>query len=313
MVQRNKVGLLFLESVKENLDFGLRQEHERQLELQIQQRATVKRSSQALEEAHVDFVVFKNPTDFPYVANDVDILVLGDKASYRNATLALLKYGFKQVEQAPLEMCFHDGTRAKHPVMGKKDVYDVDLYREIGVSWLIYLNKRLFAAQVTRKRISGIEIPVFKSEVELLATIFHSVFPEQLYTLSHYYSVLYTFSRMTDEELVRFVGLSRSQRTDYAVDLVLRLTALLHSEAHGFIPQQLEKVIYNASSRLDPTISLSMPYRFRIEEVIRTLLEKTGEREFRHSTFSQIFNTLKPKTLKYLLKEGTFRRLRETY
>lgn len=315
LMQKNKIGLLFLESIGKRFPYiGLTNELIRQRFLRLEQLTTLKKVTGILERAHVEFVAIKTLADYPYVANDVDILVTEGKESYNKALQALLQKGFVQIEHAPLENCFHDSTRADHVSIGEKDVYDVDLYYEIGASHLVYLDKRHFRSMMTRKRVDLVDVPVLRPEAELLIIIFHSIYPEQLFTFSHYYSILYNLAAMDQAGLRHFVRLAQIQRAEYAVKVILNLVATLHQQFNGTVPTPVLNVASELGGQVNPVRSvILMPYRLRMRQVSIALLYKLRDELFRRSAIDQMLGMSNLDVFRYIVKQAVFRRRRETY
>ncbi|MFX0204412.1 MAG: hypothetical protein ACFFDT_00375 [Candidatus Hodarchaeota archaeon] len=315
LAKKNKIGLLFLESVNKifpeiNLDHEL--VHQRLL--REEQWITIEKSVGLLKQTRNDFVVIKTLADFPYVASDVDILIMGDERSYSTAVNLLLKSGFVQIEHAKLQNCFHDSTRAVHVAIGKKDVYDVDLYQEMSASYLIYLDKRFFDSVIEWKMIDHIDLPILKTEADLLLVIVHSIFPEQLYTLYHYYMILFLLNRMSWSSLKNFMELVKNQHVLYPIRLALKITAFLHYESYGFIPSVIQNILALLNLRYEPTDSLFfMPYRYSIAEVFLTLWFKLRDGLFRESVKKQVRAVFIPSYLDYIIRVAVDRRVRGTY
>jgi len=315
LAKKNKVGLLFLESVNKIFpEINLDHELVYQRLLREDQWITIEKSVGLLKQTRNDFVLIKTITDFPYVASDVDVLIMGDEKAYSTAVNLLLKSGFVQVEHAKLQNCFHDSTRAVHVAIGKKDVYDVDLYQEMSASYLVYLDKRFFDPMVESKRIDHLDLPVLKPEAELLLVIFHSIFPEQLYTLYHYYTILFLLSHMDWHSLKRFVEFAKEQHALYPVRLALKITASLHYASHGLIPSVIYNILDILNVRYELTDSLLfMPYRYKVAEVFFTLWFKLYDGLFRESVKKQVRAMFIPSYLDYVIRVAVDRRVRETY
>ncbi|MFX0051755.1 MAG: hypothetical protein ACFE8U_10755, partial [Candidatus Hermodarchaeota archaeon] len=290
LAKNNKIGLLFLESVNKifpEINLGHELIHQRLL--REEQWITIEKSVGLLKQTKNDFVVIKTLADFPYVASDVDVLIMGNEKLYSNAVDVLLKSGFIQVEHAKLQNCFHDSTRAVHVAIGKKDVYDVDLYQEMSASYLIYLDKRIFNHMIEWKRINYVDLPILKTEAELLLIIIHSIFPEQLYTLYHFYIILYFLNRMNLYSLKDFVDLSKEQYALFPVRLALQITATLHYESYGFVPMVILDILEMLNVRYEPVNSLFiMPNRYTIKDIFLTLVFKLRDRLFRESVKKQV-------------------------
>ena len=154
---KNKIGLLYLESLDKAgmLPNELKPELELQNEKLRKSLITVKRVAAVLNKARVNYVVYKSLMPFPATLNDVDMLVLDPNEGFRRASTALLRNSFDLIAQAPLETLFHDRREQKHGDPEGKDVYDVDLYNEIGASYIISIDKRKLATKRRKPQFSA--------------------------------------------------------------------------------------------------------------------------------------------------------------
>ncbi len=318
----NKVGLLFLETLKKHGALGdLRPIYHQERERYAQTLVTAQRVAGLLEQSGVEYALYKTLKPFPITPNDVDILLFGGEVEQGTAIRALHKAGFDTVGVAPLQTCMYDsrdGGRGGHDKKG--GIYYVDLYREASASYVIYLNKECLKATVqTVETPLGIrEVRTLRPEADLLATLAHSVFPEQLYTLNDYFTTLHYLAQMDVEARSRFINLVKESHVRYAVRSSLGITSALHEAAHGQVPSVLADVLVTlgGSTREVSRFTVGLletPHRYSVVAVLRFLLERMRDARGRCSIARQLANMWKPRFARYVLRVAVDRRTRQTY
>jgi hypothetical protein len=318
----NKIGLLFLETAKRNTFLGdlepiYREERERYLQTLV----TAQRVACFLEQAGVEYALYKTLKPFPITPNDVDVLLFGDRGEQEAAIGALSEAGFAVVGVAPLQTCMYDGRDGGHGNSNKQGgIYYVDLYREASASHVIYLNKQLLRATVqnVETRVGSQRVHTLRPEADLLATLAHSVFPEQLYTLNDYYSTLYYLTQMDTQASVDFVTMVEENSVSYAVRSSLGITAALHHATHNLVPLNLRETLaaLGGSTREVSRFtrgSSETPHRFSVYAMLVFLLERAKDARGRASIVRQLMNMWKPQFARYILQVAIDRRRRQTY
>lgn len=322
---RNKIGLLYLKSLKNGgrLDkLGLRALYEVEREKHDKQTVTASRISRLLNSSGVSYAVFKSIMPFTATPNDVDILHFGSDIEYKKAVDVMLRSGYVEIkgQAEALQRMFHDARDGEflgqHP--RQKDVYDVDLYQKAAASYVVYLDKKKFRKYVTDTKISGTKIKVLMPEAELAAVIAHAVITEQLCTLFVYYATLHYLAEMKTEKINEFINIARENHITCPVRAHLSLVAALHKAAHGFIPEPVKRVLTELSGEISEGKDLlknnfKMPHRYSALTLLRALLEKTKEAEFRRSAIRQAVSMLNPRLARFVVGEIILRRRRETY
>jgi len=322
---KNKIGLLYLEVLKNQgklEEFQLVSNYEEEQKKHDEQVITAKRIAELLNSCGINYAIFKSIMPFIATPNDIDILHFGSDSEYKRAIEIMLRSNYIEVKgEADAQQCmFHDirdGCCPKpHP--HDKDAYDVDLYQKATASYIIYLDKRKLEKHITEIDMSGTQIKVLTPEAELVTVITHSVIPEQLFTLFTYYATLHYLARMNPEEISQFIHIAKENSVTFPVRAHCSLNAELHHVAHGFIPQKVEEVLAGLGNEANERKSLvknnfKMPHRHSWLTVIRALLEKTKESEFRKSVPKQAINMLNPRLAKWVISEVILRRKRETY
>lgn len=321
---KNKIGLLYLEALKnqgELEEFGLKSKYQEEQKKHDIQSITAIRISELFNTFNVNYAIFKSVMPFPATPNDVDIIHFGSEAEYKKAVGIMLRSAYMEVKgEADAEQrMFHDARDGElNPHPHKKDVYDVDLYQKISASYVLYLDKRKLKRYVIEININGDRIKVLRPEADLVAIIIHSIIPEQLFTLFVYYATLYHLEKMNSEEINGFIDIAKANSVTYSVKTHCSLVAELHKTAHGFVPEKIDEILVELGDETSERKKLlqnnfKMPYRYSLSMVIRTLLEKGKEREFRRSAVTQMVHMLNPRLAKWVISEVIVRRRRETY
>lgn len=321
---KNKIGLLYLEALMTQgklEEFELKRNYEEEKRKHDEQLITASRISELFNSFCVNYAIFKSIIPFPAVPNDVDIIHFGSDEEYKKAVDIMLQSDYTEVK-GPVDegsqLMFHDARTCEHLDTQKKDIYDIDLYQEVAASYVLYLNKRKLAKHATEIDIMGNKIKLLRPEAELVALIIHSIIPEMLCTLLVYYATLYHLVKMDSTGINIFIDIARENNVTFSVRAHCSLVAELHKAAHGFIPEKIEEVMAELGKETTERKNLlknnlKMPHRYGWSTVIRTLLERAKEREFRRSAFKQVRYMSNPKFVKYIINDIIWRRRRETY
>lgn len=322
---KNKIGLFYLESLKDQEkleDFELKTKYHEEQKKHDTQSITASRISELFNSSGINYAIFKSIMPFPATPNDVDIIHFGPNDEFERAAEIMIQSDYMEVKgQADAEQrMFHDvqcgGCLDPHPK--EKDVYDVDIYQKISASYVLYLDKRKLEKYVIDIDILGNKLKVLKPEAELVTIIIHSIIPEMICTLFVYYATLHYLAKMNSEEINRFINVAKGNNITFSVKAHCSLVAELHQVAHGFIPEKIEEVLTKLGDETGESEKLlknnfKMPHHYGLSTVIKTLLEKGKEREFRRSAVKQVVSMLNPKLAKWVISEVILRRKRETY
>lgn len=326
LASKNKIGLLYLKSLKDRkiLDnIGLEREYELEIKKHYEQINTVIRISKLFNDSNIKYAVFKSIMPFPATPNDVDIIHFGSDKEYNIAVESMLSSEYMEVkgEVDAEQRMFHDikyGGRP-NPHSAKKDVYDVDLYQKISASKTIYLNKAKLEKYIVNAIVSDHTFKALESGAELVAIIIHSIIPEMIFTLFVYYSTLYYLRTMSSKDIEKFIDIAKDNNVTYSVKLHLALVAELHESANGFVPKNFGRIYEMLGGKdISGRANLAnndylMPHKYSISSVVKILLEKSQEEEFRKSTLRQMRYMLNPRSAKWVVGEIIQRRRRDTY
>ena len=313
IAKKNKIGLLFLESLsqKHNIN-GLQEELLKQQQSHNDQRDTTERIVEVLNAIQCKYVITKSVFPFPAVPNDVDVLILGDDKEYNNVVKHLLNNNYELLETSPVEVSLHDVRRVQHVDKKIKDPFDADVYREIGASHIIYMNKRKMINQISQTTIGGTKVNVFKPAVEMALYTFHSIFPERIYTLLLHFYILYTIKQMNSSDIDEFLLTCSDHKISKAALTALRLTERIQEICFGESPDKVTN-LRDALGKKEPIEINRIPYQYPMQVILNSFLAKRGDLVFSYSALRQIISIINPKMARHLISEYADRKKRDSY
>lgn len=321
IAHNNKIGHLFLESIaKKKMLVGKLEEmlHKERQKKEIL-RITLQRAATIMNEAQIKYVVIKSTYPFPVLPNDVDLLILEGAKKYRNAVDIMKANKFEVVggDEPPLEICLHDRTRAKHfddpkKKFASKDPYDVDIYKEIGASYIIYMDKKKLLNHISQITIDSTKVNILKPAGEIALEIFHSIYPERLYTLLLHLHILYVIKEMSPADIEVFLSICHKQSFENAMVHVLSLTEIIEEIRLGSPPSKVTDVREAFGRRKRIEIS-KIPYLYPIGTVLNSFWGKRTDLVFTVSAIRQILSMANPRYARYVLTVHRDRANRDTY
>ncbi len=297
------MGLLLLTAFGDNLPASLVEERASMIEKSVETTRLIPRVASVLEEAGLKYSFFKSIRPYPYTTVDLDIIAFdGDLESFGEA---FSEAGFITLDEGPLSTTFRD------PESG----IGIDIYDEIGVSKIVYLDKRNLLGHVVDVEVGGGNVRALDPASDLLAIISHSIIKELMYVLSEYYTTLYTLDTMPPGGLDSLVTQTFENRLTSAASLHLGITATLHQVAHGLIPVKILDLLDALGGvRIgDDDRYREMPMKFSPGSVWRVFLEKAGEPRMRRSLGVQALSLLNPSFAFSFIPKFIHQLTRETY
>ena len=315
IAQKNKIGLLFLESLfTGQIINGLQSELDKQRLSHNHLRTTAERVGYILNKARCKYAIIKSNFPFPAVPNDVDVLIFGDNEEYNNAIEQMKVNQFEPLTEveAPLELCLHDTSRAKHIDPMIKDPFDVDIYKEIGAGHVIYMNKMKLINQITETTINNTKVNTLNPTSEMALSIFHSIYPEKIYTLLLHFFILHTIKQMSSTEKEKFLQICNDLKIRNAALLTLSLTESIQEICFGDSPSELTDLRTGLGKRKAVKVD-RLPYHYPTKDMVGAFLGKTSDPEFMMSAVRQVIAMLNPKYANYVIGVYKERMMRETY
>jgi len=238
----------------------------------------------------ISYVIFKTLRPYPEYVADIDILNMGSHDDYKKMVEVLEGSGYLLMEKGAYCTTFQDyKTRFKTELM-------IDVYDEISVGHLIYLDKRKLGHYIAEKELPmGRVVRVFSPEAELLATIAHSALKENQYILSEYYATLHYLALMDQRAVERVINLVREHKLVNAFRWHLTITVILHKLAFDLIPEKLSTLLFKLGgpwSRAYRHVFESMfpPYKCDPLTLTSIIREKMQDNVFRRSLCHQMLS-----------------------
>jgi hypothetical protein len=263
--------------------------------------------SDLLDDSGINHAFFKSFRPYKEATVDLDVLVFGD--DHQDSVHTMVNGGYTLLEEGPLSTTVQDESIP----------LNVDLYNEIGVSRLVYLDKeKLRPFVAVRKLEDGASIRSLDAKADLLALIAHSMIKEHMYVLSEYFTTLGFLKSMSGTELDAFINLASDCYVQYSTSVHLNITCLLHRLTHESVPEGLHKVMEALGPGTSETArliqrDLEMPYKYSTSTIIRCFAEKLEEPKSRRSVISQLKGIFDPSFSRSFLKAALEHLTRETY
>ena len=313
IADKNKIGLLFLESLKtEQLEKNTESKLEDQQKRANLQKNTWKRTVDILNNLGIKYAIIKSIFPFTAIPNDVDIIIFGNDLDYHNSIKSLEENQFFILGEATYEVNLRDKTTAKSLNPLEPDWVDVDIYREIGASKIIYLNKKNLVKHLCTIEIEGKKVKTLKPYAEMALMIFHSIYPERIYTLLLHYYILETISKMSDYDFNEFVSFVKQNSFQNAVLDTLSITEIIQEKCFGSVPSDLKKLRILFGNKKEIKID-KIPFIYPRRVLYNALWGKISETKFFTSCIKQLIAMLNPKTANFVVKVYNERSKRETY
>jgi hypothetical protein len=300
---KNRMLLFFLEAVKKNGMKTPEDSYERENIRYLKTDNSVARASGILRDANIKHAVFKTIRPYKSATVDIDIIIFGDHA---RSIEIMKKAGYSLVEKGPSSTTMWD----------KEGEIGVDLYDEVGVSSITYINKRKMVDCVSDGRLPNEKwISILAPEADLACIVAHSIIKEQMYALSEFYTFVNYLERIN---VNKFVSLVKYNNIAYAAKVHSAITAFLYEVAFGEVPKKL-RLITDAlgkenfeTGRLQKR-SFRTPSKYHPLTVARSLVEISKEGQTRKSMLKQVVNSVNPDFSIQFVKKFTEHIFRETY
>ena len=266
----------------------------------------IARASQILTKANIEYAFFKTIRPYPSTTVDLDILIFRRNDEYIKSVKVMQSAGCKLVMLGPRSTTLRD----------KEADVGIDLYSEVAVSFITYMDKRTLYPYVTTTKLPNGEYDkILKPEADLSCIISHSVIKEQMYTLSEYYTFIHYLKQMNINDFLQIV---KQNNIISAARTHASITALLHRAAHKTIPEELQRIVESLGEENLETTRLirndfETPHKYHPITVAKSLLEIAKGRKSRNSMAMQIYHMLNPNFTKKFLKELLQHIKRETY
>jgi hypothetical protein len=266
----------------------------------------IARASQILTNANIEHAFFKTIRPYTSTTVDLDILIFGENGDHAESVNVMEDAGYELVMRGPRSTTLRD----------KEANIGVDVYSEVAVSLITYMDKRTLSPYVTTTNLpNGEYVKILEPEADLSCIIAHSIIKEQMYTLSEYYTFIHYLKQMSIDNFLQIV--KQSNMTS-AARAHASITALLHKTAHKSIPSELQQILKKLGQDNFETTRITRrdfetPHKYHPITVARSLLEIAKGTKSRNSMAMQIYQMTHPSFSSKFLKALMEHVLRETY
>ncbi len=302
----NRMHLYFLESLKRNNIDIFTKEFRDLNDRHKSVNETIVKVAEALEKNSVGYTFFKTVRPYREITVDIDTIILDD---WEKATPILEDAGHNLLEVGPLSTTLRD----------EKSEINIDVYREVSVSHIIYIDKKKIQPFVVEKTVgNGHSVKSLDAVADLLAIISHSLIKEQMYVLSEYFTTIHYLHQMNNQEIDKLVETAERWKLKKAMSVHLSITSLLHMKAHGFIPNPLKKLLETVSynhreTKRNKKRNYQTPHKYHPLTVVDSIVEKLSEPTAKRSFATQLVKTLNPTFASGFAKEALRHLYREKY
>ena len=228
---------------------------------------------------------------------------LGSQAEYDKAVKLLTEPTYAKAHISPTGVGLRD---TEHDCI-------TDLQKEVAASYIVYMDKNKFQKHIIKAELPGeMQARTLTPELDLAIIIAHSLM-EQTYHLGEFYSFVYYLSRMGGSQIDDFINIIRENNIRAAARAYTTISARLHREAYGTVPEKIEFILNKLGSDTAEAKALvrsnfKTPHPFRALTVVGVLTEKLKGPRFRRSVLVQVTKMLNPKLARLVLHELTTKR-----
>jgi len=257
--KNNKIPLLFLRSVASDLEKIPFASALLKYEQQYQSTTNLIEFVGDLLE-NVDYTFFKTIKPFPYVPSDVDIL-------FRSIDdLLVVEKKLKNKNCVSLERDEYGVT-----MFSKTHKLCIDLTTKIAVSGMVYVANNLIFEHVQDYDFHGTEVRTLEQPADLLVAIGHSIFKEQMYTLSDYYTLV-----LLAHEWKKALKLAEKFHLKHATETVLGVTKDITLNAFGSLDAISQKPVrkHVCASTKGCGKDIELPKKYDLSTLIVELSKK---------------------------------------
>jgi hypothetical protein len=304
----NKIGYTFLKASEKAGILGeypeLESELKKQGEIYKKYMESIRIIDKDLTELGIEHVFIKTVYDFPVLPSDIDVLIR-DRLS-KELIYDLRKKGYIPFDQGPHFVSVYN-THVDPLIPRDKMSYDIDIYDEISLSYVVYLSKEYCFDGALLNNFIKIPPP----EYELLIQVNHSIF-EHLYTLLHFYTFLRLLNTIDISKLMKLTKITRSETAlSYATTIAL---GIINKSGLNVERELLETLGYYAN-RVGKEILYvdELPYRFSVTQILHVLFEKAKNQQYRHSILNFALHMFHPKQAHHAVEQILLRRRRSSY
>jgi hypothetical protein len=180
---------------------------------------TLTETLRALNEIGVKYALFKTLKPFHFLPNDIDVLIFDEKFLV-DVEEALVNIGYKPNRPEPYVV----SLKSPHGI-------EVEFHKNLSISYIVYLDRSILKPHVTFKNVDGVSIPTLSPAAELLCTIAHSIFKENIIVLADFMDMRFRIHQIKDFKV--FKELAIASKMELAAYLALKVAGFLENIIDG--------------------------------------------------------------------------------
>lgn len=289
--KQNRIPLYFLDVLNNSDDlFFLKNIYIEAYERYLKIFDTMAKVSEYLTSMGIEYAIFKSIKPFPDASVDIDTIIFNTK-EYVDLVKLFPKKGWPIIGYGPQSVTCYDA---------ESDV-GIDLYREIAVSSVIYVDKDKLKQHITEKLLpNNQKVYTLEYEADLLCTVAHSVIKEQMFTLAEYYTLLIWINEMNNNNLKNLQTLIEVHYMNQPFKSFITLVGLLHKKIFNFIPNKILYLTnYLNKEYLDENKfiknDLYTPHKYHSLTVMKSIINKLKDKKTKNSIALQGYKMMKAK------------------
>jgi hypothetical protein len=304
----NKIGYTYLRALEVsgiiNRYPALENELIKQKKLFDKHVQSIKIVSDVLTDLGIGHVFIKTIYDFPILPSDIDVLIY-NKLSV-NLIETLKSRGFIYFDKGPHFISLYN-TLVDPSIPRDKMSYDLDIYDEISLNYLVYLDKEYCFNNFKTDSSNQVKVPL--PEYELLIQLNHSIF-EHLYTLLHFYTFI---GLLPNIDIVKLEKLAKVTRSEKVLSYASSITLFIVKNTNLTIEEKQLNALENLTNK-ELLININrIPYRFTLTQISQVLSEKAKNFHYLRHMLSFMLLLLYPKQITHVVNQVVVRRTRQTY
>jgi hypothetical protein len=192
----------------------------------------------------------------------------------------------------------------------KRDI-NLDLHLDISVSRMVYMNIQLLRKYMTEISVNDHQVSVLTPPAAIVTVLSHSLYKEQLLTLSDYYSTVIQILKMTSNDRRALVNLAEQLNVGLSVKLALTLIDSLNKMTFGHTSSVIadianriqineieEKAMQMSINKFVQPVQL--PYKYSLLSVSFAFMMKSIKDPLMRSTAANQFFEIFTNTSKFL-------------
>jgi hypothetical protein len=174
------------------------------------------------------------------------------------------------------------------------------------------MDKTKLINQISETTINNTKVNILNAAGEVALNIFHSIYPERLYTLLFHFYLLYAIKDMKSADIDEFLRICNDHKMKNAAVICLSLTEIIQEMCFGESPYKITD-LREAFGKHKQIEIPRIPYLFPLKMVLNSFWGKRNDLVFTMSVVQQIISMLNPNYARYVVRVYKDRNNRDTY